>query len=81
MTVAPKDGYLYGIDLANNAFLYRMPVTKVENPDLPFEAGKPVFFCPGSIGGAEWNGPAYDPQTNSHSYRRGRMVHHGYVAD
>ena len=26
--------------------------------------GKPVHFCPGSTGGAEWNGPAYDPRTN-----------------
>jgi alcohol dehydrogenase (cytochrome c) len=23
-----------------------------------------VHFCPGATGGAEWNGPAYDPQTN-----------------
>ena len=41
--------------------LYRQPMTKVENADAPFAAGKPVHFCPGSIGGAEWNGPGYDP--------------------
>jgi alcohol dehydrogenase (cytochrome c) len=64
MTVAPKDGHLYGFDLANNALLYRTPVDRVENPDTPFAVGKPVHFCPGSVGGAEWNGPAYDPQTN-----------------
>jgi alcohol dehydrogenase (cytochrome c) len=64
MTVAPKDGYLYGIDLATNATLYRTPVTKFENAEAPFEVGKPVHFCPGSTGGAEWNGAAYDPQTN-----------------
>jgi alcohol dehydrogenase (cytochrome c) len=64
MTVAPKDGYLYGIDLATNATLYRTPVTKFENADAAFEVGKPVHFCPGSTGGAEWNGAAYDPQTN-----------------
>ena len=23
-----------------------------------------MHFCPGSVGGAEWNGPAYDPQNN-----------------
>jgi len=23
-----------------------------------------VHFCPGSVGGAEWNGPGYDPKTN-----------------
>ncbi len=64
LSVAPKDGYLYGIDLVTNAVLYRTPVTKFENAETPFEAGKPVHFCPGSTGGAEWNGVAYDPQTN-----------------
>ena len=44
--------------------LYREPVTKVENADVEFAAGQPVHFCPGSIGGAEWNGPGYDPPNN-----------------
>ena len=26
--------------------------------------GKTVHFCPGAVGGAEWNSPAYDPRTN-----------------
>jgi alcohol dehydrogenase (cytochrome c) len=64
LSVAPKNGYLYGIDLATNAMLYRTPVTRFENADVPFEVGKAVHFCPGSVGGAEWNGVAYDPQTN-----------------
>lgn len=64
LSVAPKDGHLYGIDLATGAQLYRMPVTRVEDADKTFSAGVPVHYCPGSIGGAEWNGPAYDPQTN-----------------
>ena len=46
------------------ALLYRQPVTRMENEDAPFVVGKPVHFCPGSVGGAEWNGPAYDPQSN-----------------
>lgn len=41
-----------------------MPVTRVENADATFSATKAVHFCPGSTGGAEWNGPAYDPATN-----------------
>lgn len=61
---APKDGHLYAFDLAGLQQLYRVPVTKMENTDIPFEPGKQVHFCPGSTGGAEWNGPAYDPQTN-----------------
>src|SRR5271165_3805965 len=64
LSVAPKDGHLYGIDLNSNAVLYRQPVTRMENADEPFSPDKPVHFCPGSTGGAEWNGPAYDPQTN-----------------
>ena len=44
--------------------LYRTPVTKIENVDAPFAPDKAVRFCPGASGGSEWNGPAYDPDTN-----------------
>jgi alcohol dehydrogenase (cytochrome c) len=64
LSVAPKDGHLYGFDLATNALLYRMPVTRVENADKTFSTDTTVHFCPGSVGGAEWNGPAYDSITN-----------------
>ena len=64
MTEAPKDGHLYGVNLADNSLLYRTPVTKVENIDAPFAPDKEVRFCPGATGGSEWNGPAYDPATN-----------------
>jgi glucose dehydrogenase len=64
LAVAPKDGHLYGFDLGTNAMLYRVPATRIENVDAPFVVGKAVHFCPGTVGGAEWNGPAYDPQTN-----------------
>jgi alcohol dehydrogenase (cytochrome c) len=64
LSVAPKDGHLYGIDLADSAVVYRTPVTKIENVDAPFAPDKAVRFCPGASGGSEWNGPAYDPDTN-----------------
>src|SRR5208282_5942495 len=64
LSVAPKDGHLYGIDLSTGGVLYREPVTRMENESAPFEVGKPVHFCPGSTGGAEWNGPGYNPQNN-----------------
>jgi alcohol dehydrogenase (cytochrome c) len=64
LSVAPKDGYLYGFDLDSNALLYRLPVTRIENADAVFSTDQAVHFCPGSGGGAEWNSPAYDPQTN-----------------
>ncbi len=64
MSVAPKDGHLYGFDRATSALLYRVPATRIENVDQPFAVGQSVHFCPGGGGGAEWNGPAYDPRTN-----------------
>jgi alcohol dehydrogenase (cytochrome c) len=64
MAVAPKDGHLYGVDLATNTQLYRVPVTTVENADMGFTPGKSVHFCPGPVGGDEWNSPAYVPETN-----------------
>src|SRR5579864_3157622 len=64
LSVAPKDGHLYGFDLATSTMLYRTPTTRIENTEAPFAVDKAVHFCPGTVGGAEWNGPAYDPQTN-----------------
>jgi alcohol dehydrogenase (cytochrome c) len=64
MVVSPKDGHLYGFDLADNKRLYRTPVTRIENVEEPFAVDKDVHFCPGAGGGEEWNSPAYDPLTN-----------------
>jgi PQQ-dependent dehydrogenase (methanol/ethanol family) len=64
MVVAPKDGYLYGFDRADNRALYHVPVTQVEDVATTFSPGLAVHFCPGAVGGAEWNSPAYDPRTN-----------------
>jgi alcohol dehydrogenase (cytochrome c) len=64
MAVSPKDGHLYGFDLADNKLLYRTPVTRIEDVEEPFAVDKDVHFCPGAGGGEEWNSPAYDPPTN-----------------
>jgi alcohol dehydrogenase (cytochrome c) len=64
LSVTPKDGHMYGFDLATNAMLYRTPVDRIENAQEPFALDKAVRFCPGTVGGAEWNGPSYDPQNN-----------------
>ena len=63
MAVTPKDGQLYAYDIDTNTRLYATPITRRENVDVPLSA-KPVRFCPGTSGGAEWNGPAYSPDTN-----------------
>jgi len=64
LSFSPKNGYLYGFDLATSQLLYRSPVTRMENADVPFSTDKAVHFCPGAPGGGEWNGVAYDPETN-----------------
>ncbi len=64
MSVAPKDGHLYGYDLSNNSLLYRVPITTVENDGQAFAVGQNVHFCPGPVGGDEWSTPGYDPTTN-----------------
>jgi alcohol dehydrogenase (cytochrome c) len=64
MAVSPKDGSLYGFDLADDKLLYRTPVTRIDNVEEAFSTDKDVHFCPGATGGEEWNSPAYDPRTN-----------------
>ena len=64
MAVAPKDGHLYGYDLATNNLLYRVPVTTIENVEGTFAVGQNVHFCPGPVGGSEWNTPGFDPTRN-----------------
>jgi alcohol dehydrogenase (cytochrome c) len=64
MIVTPKDGHMYGFDRDTNTLLYRNPVTRIENTEETFSPDKAVHFCPGSLGGGEWNGPAFDPGSN-----------------
>ena len=60
---APKDGHLYLIDLTSGKVIFRKPATTVENAAAPLTPHG-VRFCPGTQGGAEWNGPAFDPAEN-----------------
>jgi alcohol dehydrogenase (cytochrome c) len=45
--------------------LYQVPTTTRENVDLPLSRRGGVRFCPGMLGGSEWNGAAFDPGRNS----------------
>jgi len=60
---APKDGHLYLFDLDTGAAVFRKPVTTIANAEAPITA-QGTRFCPGTQGGAEWNGPAFDPGNN-----------------
>lgn len=43
---------------------YQTPTTTRENVDLQFFIDGEVRFCPGVLGGTEWNGPSYHPGLN-----------------
>ena len=63
MADAGKNGLLYGYDLDSGKRLYATAITTRSNTTAPLtKAG--TRFCPGAGGGTEWNGPAYDPDTN-----------------
>src|SRR5579884_790432 len=56
---AAKNGYLYTMDAAPHKILNRVAVTTVSNQSAPLTT-EGTHYCP-SIGGTEWNGPAYSP--------------------
>lgn len=60
---ASKNGMLYAVESRSHAVAYQVAVTEIENSQTPpTSAG--VHVCPGWLGGVQWNGPAYDRQTN-----------------
>jgi len=60
---AAKDGHLHVIDLGSGKTLFSEPVTRILNIDAPMTAAG-TRFCPGVMGGEEWNSPAYAPASN-----------------
>jgi alcohol dehydrogenase (cytochrome c) len=61
MAVASKDGWLYVYDRDTRKLLARSEIDTHLNADKPLVPGVEMRVCPGTLGGAEWNGPAYDP--------------------
>jgi glucose dehydrogenase len=59
MALSPKDGFLYAFERNSGKRLYRLPMTTQFNTAAPLSP-KGTRFCPGTQGGSEWNGPAYD---------------------
>ncbi|MCL6525953.1 MAG: PQQ-binding-like beta-propeller repeat protein [Thermaceae bacterium] len=61
MAVGTKGGYVFGYDEGSKQQSFKTAVTTILNADVkPTPQG--VRGCPGTLGGVEWNGPAYDPQ-------------------
>jgi alcohol dehydrogenase (cytochrome c) len=64
---ANKNGLLSVLDRSRTTtlpVLWERPITTRQNADAPLSRDSIVRFCPGFVGGVEWNGAAYSPQTN-----------------
>jgi PQQ-dependent dehydrogenase (methanol/ethanol family) len=58
---ASKDGFVYLIDRASHALVWKASVTTIRNHDADATA-QGVEVCPGAKGGEEYNSPGYDPK-------------------
>ena len=64
VVVGSKDGYVYGLNPELTSVAYKVPITTVANVTDPITP-QGTHFCPGTAGGVNWYGPAYDPPTNT----------------
>jgi PQQ-dependent dehydrogenase (methanol/ethanol family) len=64
VAVAGKNGYLYVLDRDLKSLDFKVPVTTIDNGEAPLTT-EGTRFSPGTLGGVNWNGPAYSPQTNA----------------
>jgi PQQ-dependent dehydrogenase (methanol/ethanol family) len=64
MAVANKGGWLYLYDRDTRRLIAQPEISPHENVDVPLTAAG-VRHCPGTIGGAEWNGAAYSPPAHA----------------
>lgn len=60
VALGSKDGYVYVVDRSTHKLRFKTPVTTINNSGAPTPEG--VVACPGTMGGVEWNGPAFDPE-------------------
>ena len=63
VATAGKDGLLHVLDRDSHEHLYETAVTTRQNTDAPVTV-EGTHACPGVLGGVQWNGPAFNPQTN-----------------
>jgi alcohol dehydrogenase (cytochrome c) len=62
IATAGKDGMLRVLDRDSRRLVSESAITTRENADVPVGL-TPIRACPGVLGGVEWNGPAFSPQT------------------
>ena len=61
MAVVNKGGWLYIYDRKSQRLIAKSEITTHLNETAPINS-TPIRICPGNVGGAEWNGPAYSPR-------------------
>jgi alcohol dehydrogenase (cytochrome c) len=59
-----KSGVLHVLDRDTHEKMYAVPVSNQSNTDVPLTP-QGVQVCPGIQGGVLWNGPAFNPRTNT----------------
>jgi alcohol dehydrogenase (cytochrome c) len=84
VSVVGKDGLLHVLDRESREHLYEVAVSRRQNVDLSVTS-EGVHVCPGSLGGVQWNGPAFSPRTNMlyvpsvdwcGTFRKAETLHH-----
>jgi alcohol dehydrogenase (cytochrome c) len=84
VAVSGKDGLVHVLDRESREQLYEVAVARRENVTSPVTP-QGVHVCPGSLGGVQWNGPAFSPRTNMlyvpsvdwcGVYRRAEVLNH-----
>jgi alcohol dehydrogenase (cytochrome c) len=64
MAVVNKGGWLYIYDRTTRKLVRQSEISPHENVDVPLTK-QGVHHCPGTLGGASWNGAAYSPKTKA----------------
>jgi glucose dehydrogenase len=64
IAVTGKSGRVYRIDRASRRLAFDTPATTLINDQVP-QNGDWIYTCPGVQGGAQFNGPAYDPRSGT----------------
>ena len=59
-----KDGVVRVLDRDTHKVLHETPIGTRVNETAPITA-EGTRYCPGTLGGVQWNGPAWDPNTNA----------------
>lgn len=64
VAIAGKEGMLASVDRTTQAPSFKIPITTILNADKdPTPDG--IRACPGVLGGVQWNGPAFDPSSQT----------------